>query len=63
MDENDTKHAHDQHGEPDQKMEISQKQTNKSKTTNSEHHKVLMVKPPLLIPNRIILAPYLNCAD
>ncbi|KAL2237136.1 UNVERIFIED_CONTAM: hypothetical protein Sindi_0905300 [Sesamum indicum] len=47
MDENDTKHAHVQQGEPDQKMEISQKQTSKPKTTDSEHHKVLMVKPPL----------------
>ncbi|KAL2230854.1 UNVERIFIED_CONTAM: hypothetical protein Sindi_1679800 [Sesamum indicum] len=34
-------------GEPDQKMESSEKQTNKPKTTVSEHHKALMVKPPL----------------
>ncbi|KAL2232435.1 UNVERIFIED_CONTAM: hypothetical protein Sindi_1423500 [Sesamum indicum] len=47
MDENDTKHAHVQQGEPDQKMKISQKQTNKPKITDSEHHKALMVKPPL----------------
>ncbi|KAL2250054.1 UNVERIFIED_CONTAM: hypothetical protein Sindi_2479100 [Sesamum indicum] len=47
MDENDTKHAHVQQGEPDQTMEISQKQTNKPKTTDNEHHKALMVKPPL----------------
>ncbi|KAL2251517.1 UNVERIFIED_CONTAM: hypothetical protein Sindi_2274000 [Sesamum indicum] len=48
MDENDTNDAHVQQGEPDQKMEISQKQTNKPKTTDSEYHKALMVKPPLL---------------
>ena len=47
MDENDTKHVHVQQGELDQKMKISQKQTNKPKTTDSEHHKALMVKPPL----------------
>ncbi|KAL2227697.1 UNVERIFIED_CONTAM: hypothetical protein Sindi_2128400 [Sesamum indicum] len=47
MDKNDTKCADVQQGEPDQKMEISQKQTNKPKTTDSEHHKALMVKLPL----------------
>ncbi|KAL2252622.1 UNVERIFIED_CONTAM: hypothetical protein Sindi_0056900 [Sesamum indicum] len=47
MDENETKHTYVQHGEPDQKMEIYEKQTNKPKTTDSEHHKLLMAKLPL----------------
>ncbi|KAL2237599.1 UNVERIFIED_CONTAM: hypothetical protein Sindi_0951600 [Sesamum indicum] len=48
MNEYDTKRAQVQQGEPDQKMKISQKQTNKPKRIDSEHHKVLMVKLPLL---------------